>query len=65
MKAYDRVITQQKWFRPSISTGLKGAQYSAMIGGRYAGSKGMIVGGALGFLVCSIVGGALDDLDTL
>lgn len=65
MKVYDRVMPQQRWFKPSLSSGIQGAKYTAMLGGRYAGSKGVVVGGALGFLVCSVVGGVLDELDVL
>ncbi len=57
--------SQQRWFKPSLSSGIQGAKYTAMLGGRYAGSKGVVVGGALGFLVCSVVGGVLDELDVI
>lgn len=64
MKAYDRAIPQQRWFKPSVSTGLKGAQYGTALGARF-GAPGIVLGGAIGFVSAALIGGVLDDLDVL
>lgn len=64
MKSYERVIPQQRWFKPSVSTGLKGAHYGTSLGARF-GAQGVVLGGALGFVGGALIGGVLDELDVL
>ncbi|EGQ9478406.1 hypothetical protein F3526_21390 [Vibrio parahaemolyticus] len=52
---------QQRWVKPSASTGIKFAQYGATLGTRY-GPQGIVIGGALGFAAGALVGGVLDEL---
>lgn len=56
---------QQRWFKPSLSTGIKGAQYASLIGSRIAGAKGMVAFGALGFLAGAVIGGVIEDTDVI
>ncbi|WP_324287278.1 hypothetical protein, partial [Vibrio parahaemolyticus] len=55
---------QQRWFKPSASTGVRFAQYGATLGTRY-GPQGVVIGGALGFVAGALIGGALDELDVI
>ncbi len=56
---------QQRWFKPSLSTGIKGAQYASLIGSRVAGARGMVAFGALGFLAGAVIGGVIEDTDVI
>ena len=51
---------QQRWFKPSSSTGVRFAKY----GTRY-GPQGVVIGGAIGFVAGALIGGALDELDVI
>lgn len=55
---------QQRWVKPSASTGIKFAQYGATLGTRY-GPQGVVIGGALGFVTGALVGGVLDELNII
>ena len=55
---------QQRWFKPSASTGVRFAQYGATLGTRY-GPQGVVLGGAIGFVAGALSGGALDELDVI
>lgn len=55
---------QQRWFKPSASTGVRFAQYGATLGTRY-GPQGVVIGGAIGFVAGALIGGALDELDVI
>ncbi|ANP65838.1 MULTISPECIES: glycine zipper domain-containing protein [Vibrio] len=55
---------QQRWFKPSSSTGVRFAKYGATLGTRY-GPQGVVIGGAIGFVAGALIGGALDELDVI
>lgn len=55
---------QQRWFKPSASTGVRFAKYGATLGTRY-GPQGVVIGGAIGFVAGALIGGALDELDVI
>lgn len=55
---------QQRWFKPSASTGVRFAQYGATLGTRY-GPQGVVLGGAIGFVTGAVIGGVLDELDVI
>ncbi|EJE4172569.1 TPA: hypothetical protein KD832_003646 [Vibrio parahaemolyticus] len=55
---------QQRWFKPSVSMGLKGAHYGFITASRLC-PQFVVVGGAIGFVAGSIVGGALEELDVI
>lgn len=56
---------QQRWFKPSLSTGIRGAQYASLIGSRVAGARGMVAFGALGFLAGAVIGGVIEGTDVI
>lgn len=64
MKECGRVIPQQRWFKPSVSTGLKGVHYGTALGARF-GPHGVVLGGAIGFVSFALIGGVLGELDVL
>ncbi|KFK52733.1 hypothetical protein [Vibrio vulnificus] len=55
---------QQRWFKPSASTGVRFAQHGATFGTRY-GPQGVVIGGAIGFVAGALIGGALEELDVI
>ncbi|EGR3329055.1 TPA: hypothetical protein ACVU5N_004578 [Vibrio parahaemolyticus] len=55
---------QQRWFKPSASTGVQFAKYGATLGTRY-GPQGVVLGGAIGFVTGAVIGGVLDELDVI
>ncbi|MCG6464974.1 hypothetical protein K6U37_14830 [Vibrio parahaemolyticus] len=55
---------QQRWFKPSASTGVRFAQYGATFGTRY-GPQGFVIGGAIGFVAGALIVGALEELDVI
>ncbi|WP_423839882.1 hypothetical protein ONE56_11365 [Vibrio mytili] len=54
---------QQRWFKPSLSTGIRGAHYGSVLGQRIAGARGMVAFGAVGFLAGAVIGGVMEEKD--
>jgi phage tail tape-measure protein len=55
---------QQRWFKPSASTGVRFAQYGATLGTRF-GPQGVVIGGAIGVVAGALIGGAWEELDVI
>ncbi|EOX3944945.1 hypothetical protein ACPHXT_003460 [Vibrio alginolyticus] len=55
---------QQRWFKPSASMGLKGAQYGFIAASRLC-PQFVVLGGAIGFVTGAVIGGVLDELDVI
>ncbi|MCF9124776.1 hypothetical protein J8A01_15405 [Vibrio parahaemolyticus] len=55
---------QQRWFKPSVSMGLKGAQTGFIAASRLC-PQFVVLGGAIGFAAGALIGGALDELDII
>ncbi|EHC9869123.1 MULTISPECIES: hypothetical protein [Vibrio] len=56
--------SRQRWFKPSVSMGLKGAQYSSIAASRVC-PQFIVLAGAVGFISGAVIGGVLDELDAL
>ncbi|TOB65461.1 hypothetical protein [Vibrio parahaemolyticus] len=55
---------QQRWFKPSVSMGLKGAHYGSIAASRVC-PQFIVLGGAVGFVTGAVIGGVLDELDVI
>ncbi|CAH8226668.1 MULTISPECIES: hypothetical protein [Vibrio] len=64
-KTHFHANPQQRWFKPSLSTGIRGAQYGSVLGRRIAGARGMVAFGAVGFLAGAVIGGVMEEKDVI
>ncbi|ENK2082231.1 hypothetical protein AB3A37_004085 [Vibrio alginolyticus] len=64
-KTHFHANPQQRWFKPSLSTGIRGAQYGSVLGRSIAGARGMVAFGAVGFLAGAVIGGVMEEKDVI